>query len=227
MCSGFLKGDILYYIFAFLQEQRGFLKRREFKVNSCYCFCSFSVTSASFKLFNLLFTNYLGGFPTSGDFSLHSLHLYFMYLLLGRYSVSPSSSQSSLFSWKRTRRGKCFQAFCVWKASEGDLDLGRWRSAVIRSGFGLKKKERERKKKKKKQKTPTQVHMALPFPLPSCANLDMITSEKSRGGSGFAAEMEDTASVCFCACILLHVSESPSHTHIHTEHTVPQTWNSK
>lgn len=47
----------------------------------------------------------------------------------------------------------------------------------------------------------------------------MITSEKSRGGSGFTAEMEDTESVCFCACIVLHVSvlqgekDPPLHAH--------------
>ncbi|MED6232055.1 hypothetical protein ATANTOWER_019558 [Ataeniobius toweri] len=63
--------------------------------------------------------------------------------------------------------------------------------------------------KRKRRKTPTRVHMALPFPLPSCANLDTITSEKSRGGSGLTAEMGDAESirVCFFAC---------------TEQTVPE-----
>lgn len=84
------------------------------------------------------------------------------------------------------------------------------------SELGNQKRVLQRKKNKKKythsQKTPqktenthTSSHGS-PFPLPSCANLDMITSEKSRGGSGFTAEMEDTISVCFCACILLHAT---------------------
>lgn len=77
------------------------------------------------------------------------------------------------------------------------MDL--WRSAVIRSVFC----------QEKNQQTPTQVHMALPFPLPSCANLDMTTSEKSRGGSSFTAEMEDTTSVCSYSCGCVCTKKKP------------------
>lgn len=137
--------------------------------------------------------NYLGGVRAART------SLCILYILCTCYladiAFPPSPRAKFLFRLKKDREENVFE-LGVWKATEGDLDLGRRRSAVIR----------QKKTKKTKQKTPTQVHMALPFPLPSCANLDMITSEKSRGGSGFTAEMEDTISVCFCARILLHAS---------------------
>lgn len=151
----------------------------------------------------------------SEDFSLHSLHLYLMHLLLGRSTVSPSPSQISHLVVKERRGKMFFRAFQPFeKASEGEF---RARASEIGGN-----QKRVFVGKKKKQKTPTQVHMALPFPLPSCANLDMITSEKSRGGSGFMAEMEHTASVFMCMhSLVLHASVGeggkksppPSHTH--------------
>jgi len=101
------------------------------------------------------------------------------------------------------------------------------------SGTGDRQKKKKRKRDREGERnTHTSSHDSLPFPLPSCANLDMIPSEKSQGGSGFTAEMEDTTRVCvFRACILLHASvyerererEPPHHTpkqiHMYSKYT--------
>lgn len=140
---------------------------------------AFCVTTTSCEQFNSLFPNYLQAKTT--------LKRYFMYLLLGSRRLPPSWSQRSLLVEMRGRSGS------IRQASQSYLDLCYLRWAVIKSKFS-------KMEKKKPDNTHASSHGS-PLP-PSCANLDMITSEKSRGGSGFTAEMEDRE--CFCPCIVLH-----------------------
>lgn len=129
---------VLYFCIFTRTEQH--LKRREFKVNSRYWI--HSTLSAAFLWLRLPLSCSTCCLPITFEAFLPagtSLCILYIYILCTCYLADivfllPRANLHFLV--EKGHGGKMFSSFCVWKASEGDLDLGRWRSAVIRSGFG-------------------------------------------------------------------------------------------
>lgn len=206
--------------------------------NSCHRILpwAFCATATSCELSHLLFTNYLQGLLAART-SLCILYVYyFMYLLLGGYSVSSTPSQTSLLVEKGTERKKCFRA----RRLKG---FRRWFGSRVLEIGGNHKRVFSKKKKKTKKKTENTHTSSHGSPLPPaflCKFGHDYKWEKPRGVWLHSGDGRHRECVCFCACIVLHAGvcerekEPPYNTHVHTymqfnhtEHTVLVTWNSK
>lgn len=152
-----------------------------------------------------------------------------MYLLSGRDSLPLSPNKSSLLVGKKDREENVFRAPClkVWKASEGDLDLGRLRSVVIRSGFCKKKQKNQ---KKPPENTHTSSHGSPLPPAFLCKFGHDYKWEKPRGvwlHGGDGRYRVECAFLCMqsFACKCVWEKKIPMHTQIHTHTCTSATQN--